>query len=182
MSISVRQPDCVRTTLTNQSGQVSADCYFFRALVVNRGKRRAVDVELYAEKLERQEGGKFTPVAQFPPMDFKWSHVGKPLQSISPGLKKHCDIGYVAQPIATDLRTALDQIFNPTVQFSFVLEVNANQGGWQIEAGTYRLHVALAAANAKVQRRVLEITFAGQWMDDEIEMFSQGIQVKITRP
>lgn len=122
LSISVRQPDCVETTLTDESGQVVADCYYFRVLVRNDGKRIAKDVELYAEKLEREEDGKFTPVVQFPPMDFRSSHVGRPLQSISPGLKKHCDLGYIAQPKATTSDELLDQI---VIQLCSLLRVRS---------------------------------------------------------
>lgn len=181
LSISVQRPDCVRTKFTDTTtGRIVADCYYFRVLVGNRGKRRAEDVEVYAERLEREEGGKFAAIVEFPPMDLVWSHVGKPLQSISPGLRKHCDLGYIAlhEPVTPD--ELLDQMFDPTVSFCFTLEVKPNQGGWSIGVGTYRLHLALAAANvAKVQRRVLEIKFGGQWMEDETEMFEQGIQIRV---
>ena len=112
-------------------------------------------------------------------MDLRWSHVGKPLQSISPGLKKHCDMGYIKQPKAATSDELIDQIFDPTVRFWFELEIKPNQGGWSIGAGTYRLHLAVGAANAHVRRRILTITFGGQWIEDEEEMFDRGIQIKV---
>ncbi len=88
LSIKMGRPDCVKTTLTDQkTGKKVADAYFFRMLVKNDGETRAKNAEVYAEKLERRDDGQgFKTVDEFPPMDFKWSHVGRPLQSISPGL------------------------------------------------------------------------------------------------
>jgi|ERR1700693_4747744 len=55
LAISVRRPDCVKTTLTDLNGQVIADCYYFRVLVSNSGKRRAEDVELYAQNWSNEK-------------------------------------------------------------------------------------------------------------------------------
>ncbi len=176
LSISVQRPDCVRTKLTDNAGRIVADCYYFRVLVSNRGKRRAEDVELYAERLQQEENGKFNTVVAFPPMDLRWSHVGKPLQGISPGLHKHCDLGYI--PLPNELKEVVEIALYSTARFCFELEVKPNQGGWSIGAGTYRLHLAVAAANAEVQRRVLEIKFGGQWINDETEMFQKGIDIR----
>ena len=63
------------------------------------------------------------------------------------------------------------------MKFQFELEVKPNQGGWSIEKGTYRLHIAIAATNALVKREVLEIKFSGEWIENEGEMFSRGIQI-----
>ncbi len=73
----------------------------------------------------------------------------------------------------------IDRYLSPISLLHFVLEVNANQGGWTIGAGVYRLHVALAAANASVQKCVLEIRFSGQWVDDEDQMFGQEITIRV---
>ena len=82
LSIQVARPDCMKTNFTDQTGQVVADVYYFRLSIRNRGKRRAEDVEVYAERLEVSEEGDLKVVAEFPPMDLKWSHIGRPLQSI----------------------------------------------------------------------------------------------------
>lgn len=179
LSVAVDRPDCVRTKLTNpQTGEVVADCYYFRVMVSNRGSRRAEDVELYATMLEREIDGELTRVDGFPPMDLLWSHVRRPLQGISPGLQKHCDLGYIRSP--DGLKELVNPLFNPTAEFCFDLEVKPNLGGWSIGAGTYRLHLALAAANiAKAQKKVLEIKFNGRWLEDERAMFDEGINIRM---
>jgi hypothetical protein len=50
---------------------------------------------------------------------------------------------------------------------------------WFGAIGSYRLHLALAAGNARVQRRVLDITFSGRWNDDEAKMFTEEIQIQL---
>jgi len=180
LSIKIRRPDCVKTTLTDQNDRVLAEAYYFRLLVKNHGKRRAEDVEVYAEGLEMDENGEFKPVTEFPPMDLKWSHIGKPIQSIAPGLQKHCDLGYITFPKGGPVEQRISQVLGNST-FSFDLEVKPNQGGWSIQRGTYRLHVAVAAANAKVQRRVLEIKFDGRWRSDEKAMFSEGISIQVRK-
>jgi hypothetical protein len=169
----------VKTTLTDGTGKVVAEAYYFRLLIKNSGKRRAEEVEVYAEKLEREDGKHFRTVDEFPPMDLKWSHVGRPLQSISPGLQKHCDLGYVSLPLHGLARRDVEQWLSAVSRFVFELEVRANQGGWDIGAGVYRLHVALAASNASVQRSILEIRFTGQWNNIEAQKFAQEIDIRV---
>ncbi len=179
VSIRVSRPDCVKTNFTDQAGRVVAEAYYFRLSVKNRGKRRAEDVEVYAERLEADEDGDFKVVAEFPPMDLKWSHVGRPLQSIAPGLQKHCDLGYIPYPLEGDIQQNIMQLIGNNSRLYFDLEVKPNQGGWSIPGGTYRLHLAIAAANARVQRRVLEIVFDGRWRSEETAMFSEGIRIRV---
>src|SRR5271168_4953053 len=92
LSIRMRRPDCNKTFLSNSRGVVVADCYYFRVLVANGGKRRAHDVELHAERLEQRVNGKYEEVTSFPPMRLLWSHVLTPVEDISPGVRKHCDL------------------------------------------------------------------------------------------
>jgi hypothetical protein len=85
LSIAVKRPDCVKTFLTDSTtGETVAPCYYFRLAVRNIGKRRAESVEVYTEMLESRTSAVYEPVVEFPPMDLRWSHIGRPLQDISP--------------------------------------------------------------------------------------------------
>lgn len=178
-SIKLGRPDCMKTTQTDTTtGQVVADCYYFRILVKNNGKRRAEKAELHAEILEKEIDDTFQTVDDFPPMRLKWSHVAKPEQDISPGVAKHCDLGYIALPKRLNVHQTAQLSLGDENQFCFVLEVQPNQGGWQIGAGTYRLHIAFAAANAAVKRAVFEIRYDGYWTFEESEMFAKHIDIR----
>jgi hypothetical protein len=60
----------------------------------------------------------------------------------------------------------------------FELEVKPNQGGWDIGAGNYRLHVVLSAAETAGKRFVLQITYNGVWHSDGAKMF-EAIRIEL---
>jgi hypothetical protein len=176
MSTAGAPPDCVKTTLTSQrTDEHLADRYHFRLRVKNTGQSTAENVEVYAERLERQgDNGGFKDVDGFPPMDLLWAHVGRSTQSISPGLSRHCELGFITGP------KSWEEAVDGTAKFCFDLEVKPNQGGYEVGAGTYRLTVTRGASNVKPQKKVIDLRFEGQWYPDESEMFSQGTQIKVT--
>jgi hypothetical protein len=88
-------------------------------------------------------------------------------------------LGYIALPRHRTVKQDADLVLGEENRLSFDLEVKPNQGGWDIGAGTYRLHVALASVSTSVRRSVLRIYFSGQWTEDEERMFRDEIQIQI---
>jgi hypothetical protein len=128
-------------------------------------------VELHAERLERQVDGRYQEVTKFPPMRLLWSHVLVPVQDISPGVRKHCDLGSIELKKGLSVEETVGLALGEENRLRFALEVKPNQGGWDIGAGTYRLHVVLSAAETKGKSFVLQIIYNGRWKRDEARMF-----------
>jgi hypothetical protein len=167
--------------LTDQTGTVVADCYYFRLRVTNTGRRRAEDVEVYAAQVEKEhELGDYTTISDFPPMDLKWSLFGCPFLSISPGISRHCDLGYVALPALNGPKSILpDMVLRAGgVEFELEIEVKPNRGTYQLAAGTYRITVIVAAANVMPTTHQFQIIHTGQWHDDEGDMLDKGVRIK----
>jgi hypothetical protein len=91
MSHTGAPPDCVKTGLTSQQADGHlAERYCFRLRVKNTGQRTAENIEVYAERLQRQgDDGGFKDVDHFPPHDLLWADIERSTQSISPGLSRH---------------------------------------------------------------------------------------------
>jgi hypothetical protein len=127
-------PDCTKTFFDDKH---RTECYFFRLAVANEGKRIAHDVEVYAERLDRRlENNVFAMVQEFPPMDLLWSHIRTTHQDIAPGVKKYCDLGYVAED-STRLEERIAIRIEPVARFCFELQVKPNHQGWQVGAGVF---------------------------------------------
>lgn len=79
VSIKNRPPDCHKTTIhfTYEAKSVSAGRYYFRLWVSNEGSELAENVQVFAAKLEKQgPGGIFNEIANFLPMNLRWSETG----------------------------------------------------------------------------------------------------------
>ena len=63
-----------------------ADCYFLRFQVVNKGKQKAENVEVFASHLTKQQAdGSYKKVTSFLPMHLKWvNHLDIFMPMISP--------------------------------------------------------------------------------------------------
>lgn len=186
--IDVSPPDCHKTTLKKftPQGQVAtqADCYYFRIIIENSGNQRAEHVEVFAKELLKQgANGVFRIVNSFLPMNLVWSYYKKPfLEAISPGMKKHCDLGYVIDP---NMRSQFPLEDNPALNvppvntiFSLDVVVKTFTLNHLIPPGTYRLALQIAAANADPVTETLEITLTGNWYTNEQDMFDRGIGIR----
>ena len=63
--------------------------------------------------------------------------------------------------------------------FEMATEAAATVGRSRFGPGTYRLYLRVAAENSKRIDRVIEITLHGEWYDDEEEMLTKGIELKM---
>jgi len=193
VSIKPGPPDCVKTEFhyTVQRTAltfVTADCYWLRLWVRNKGSTRADKVQVFAEGLtKRTADGSFKAVEDFLPMNLRWSHTPNPdvlpevfADGISPAMGKHCDLGHIVDPTScTDVGESLDGVAPGKTVFALELEVKPNTRSHLLRPGTYRLKLRIGAANARPVTAILELNHTGEWLSDPQRMFSDGLGVRV---
>jgi len=194
-------PDRHRTPLETrvlevdgQSGHVlgerivsSADCYYYRFRVLNRGRGTARNVEVYAAELsERQADGSFALVGSFLPMALVWSHRdGQPSSiDLHPGTWRFCDLGKVVDPAKRASIPGEDSprlgVPSDQAMLSLKVETPSTNRGHLLRPGTYRLTLRVSAANcAKPLTRGMEVSFPGEWFLEERDMLGKGLGLKL---
>jgi hypothetical protein len=163
--------------------ELPVDTHYFRLRVRNTGRGRAEMVEVFALELTRQqENGSFRKVDKFLPQNLLWTHINQTHYPVlSRGMEKNCDLGFIQDPAR---RSAEDSrllgIGNREASFDFSLQVPTFTLNHVITAGTYRLSLAVAAANSKTPVLfTLEMVFSGNWFDDHQQMRERAIQVRL---
>jgi hypothetical protein len=112
-------------------------------------------------------------------MNLLWSNFRQPfLPVLSPRIPKLIDLAHTFHPNFTrHFMHELDGVPGPVLAFDLLVE--PNNKGHLVGPGTYRIKLELAAANAKPKQCQLEISFRGQWYDDEAQMLRDGFGMKI---
>jgi hypothetical protein len=171
----------------NRQRGISADTYYVRARVENRGRRRAEGVEIYAARLlKRQSDGSFNEEKDFIPMHLTWAHTDQiVLPGILPGSQRFFGVAAVFDPYVRPKFPAQDREWPDVPRELTILSLQTKYKvtdlNYLLPPGTYRLVLELAAKNARPIRRKLEITVTGKWFDDEEEMLRDGIAVRVVR-
>ena len=162
---------------------VSAQGYYFRLLISNKGSRRAEKVEVLVTNLRKQQPDGSRSVVHRYSMNLKWTHVGtNMLDGISPKMERFCDIGHSLYPPA---RATLHPSENlPTVDSDTAIlsldpEAQANHPIHLIEPGKYDLALSISAANHLPVQKKLEIEITGKWSNDLGKMLSEGIRLRL---
>ncbi len=163
VTIYLASPDCYLLPM----GRDKIPAYYFMFRVVNSGNKRAEEVEVVAsELLEEAVDGSFVKRDSFSPMRLNWAYIDVPLlRAIPQKMYWRCNLGYI--------RSANRQ------RFQFTLETEPFHGGHVIPPGRYRLIIFVVAANAKPQKKTLEIVFQGDWYKNPERMFSEGIRISV---
>jgi hypothetical protein len=185
VSARTKPPDCVAVPITSTDGAFVADSVNLRLWVENVGNATAKNVEVYARELHRQRtDGTWEYVAQFPPMNLRWTNVGVIyFPSIAPEIGKHCDLGHIVDPTQRHLlhedNPRLKLNSNQT-SLAFDLMVAPNHRGHIIGPGEYRLDILVAAENARPLARKVSISLRGVWDPDETLMLRDGVGISVT--
>jgi len=187
LPIAPGSPDCVKIpTVRREGGDVvaTADVYYLRMRVKNQGKSRATEVEVFASRLlKRQADGRFREVESFLPMNLRWAHRGSVLPGISPDMYRHCAIAAIFDPEKRSEFPPQNKQWPSVPQDNTILslstETRTNDRGYLQPPGTYQLELELVAANAEPESKTLEITLTGAWYNDEHEMFSEGVGIRL---
>ena len=186
LKITPRPPDCHKIPMTwqTQQGIQQADCYYLRAQIDNTGKQAAELVEVFlGEVRQRTPNGRFERRQAFMPMNLVWAHFNTPfLHRLSPHLPKHCNVAHVLKP--SERARVPGSEDNPDFDrkktaLSLDLVVSPNTLSHLLPPGTFRLKLVLGAANTKPKTKWVEIALTGQWFDDENQMLSEGLQVRL---
>ena len=180
VAIRPEPPDCNKTHVRLSAGIVSA--YYFRLWVKNIGRSTATRVQVFAAQLHRQHAdGAFRREQRFLPMNLLWSHTSVVFSDgLAPQMGQHCELGIVFPLNVTDpmiIRPA--QLPPGKTHLQLETEVRPFTGSSSLEPGNYRLRLLVAASNAKPRPFSLAISVVGDWYDDEAEMFSKGVGVKV---
>jgi hypothetical protein len=171
-----RYPDCVKTAFAHDTWKGSR--YWLRLWVANVGKVRAEKVEVYVAGASVEEGGSFVPLPQFTPMNLRWSYspYNSPLiyvDGISPQMGRYCDFGAISEPTHPHLVSLPD----PT-RLGLQTEVGRPTAEW-LPRGKYRFDLLIAASNCEPVKRVVELHLTGRWSEDETDMFTNCVIVKV---
>lgn len=181
VTINLAPPDCHKTYWKDPEKE---HCYYFRLWVWNKGNIRAEKVQVFADKLSKKiVDGSFVPVEDFIPMNLRWAYSHEIFaDGISPLMGKHCDLGHITSPNALiSLQEDHPNATPGSTILALDLEVKPNTKNHLVLPGTYRLTLKIAAANFKPMTKKLEIIITGEWYDDQKEMFSNGIRVKMLK-
>jgi hypothetical protein len=142
----------------------------------------ARDAQIYADRLEeRDAAGGFQLVSRFLPMNLMWANLGRPFTDIPPGAKRHCDLGHILDPGQRNNFPGENDPSASSTQtlFSFDVEAKANNLGYLVPPGVYRLTVLVNSTETKPSRHVIEINHTGQWHANETTMLTRGIGVTL---
>lgn len=171
----LKPPSCHKTGAGNSKTPV----YYFRFIVKNCGKTQAENCEVFLEKImKKDETGKYNLYKNFTPVNLKWSGIREPFKrTLYSSKKMYCDLGKVIHPT----RIYKSQYVNVTAEeqslskFIFELpEVYYSQWDCLIP-GKYILTVSVYSKNAKKVTRKFNLTWSGNWEDEDKDMFKELI-------
>jgi hypothetical protein len=161
--------------------------YVFRLWVTNQGSfDRAENVQVFANSLEKlsADSKTYVPITEFLPMNLVWSHTDSKtfLDAISAhGMGRHCDLGHILNP---DAYHGIHDMEKPKVitgKTVFMLDVEFKHynKSYLLEPGIYRLHIIIVGQNALPESKIVEISFTGDWYEDQDKMFRDGVWINI---
>jgi hypothetical protein len=190
VSAALAPPECHKTIIIYGLPQDRrrASCYYLRIWVENKGRTRAEGVQVFVSKLHRRnDDGSFKEVEAFLPMNLLWAHgqqkAGGPeifADGISPEMGKHCDLGHVVDPkFRREIPYDLPGIAADETILALDLEVKPATLSHLIPPGAYRLDLRVAAANCAPVTKRIELTMTGRWFEDQSQMFSDGLSLKV---
>lgn len=184
--VALTVPDCHKTEIAVRNvitGEVITTwpCFYLRIWIQNDGRARASRVEVFARRLLRKHAdGEFRQEPQFLPLNLKWSHTGEVVApGISSGMGRFCDVAHIVQPAHTAAAGhSIPGLLEGQPVLCLDLQVAPNTRTHLLPPAVYRLDVRVAAENSAPVDRTIEVTVTGQWFDDEIRMFKDGLGFK----
>jgi hypothetical protein len=179
--LEARFPDCVKSEV-NHKGEIFSR-YFVLLWIKNEGNVRAENVEVFLSRAWTNKGNGFEEVAQFRPMNLRWSFLDwkNPVihaVGISPDMGRHCDLGAITDPNHPDLKSLPEE--SEKTRLCLQTEFLGPTTGWWLP-GKYRFRLLVAASNRKPAAYFVEIHLTGLWFEDQAEMFKNGFTVNVRR-
>jgi hypothetical protein len=114
-------------------------------------------------------------------MNLLWSHgVGVTLQGIARDMGHHCDLGHIFPPSSSNPNiNCPTRVPQGATCLQLETEVRPFTGTSHLEPGTYRLELRAAGSNTRPIDVVIEIFIDGAWYDDEADMLSRGVGLRV---
>jgi hypothetical protein len=183
-----RIPHCSLTKANRQiadgSGILETTIFYVRLYITNEGGSPARTVQVHVGGLRRDLRGRATPEPELLPMYLRATH-GRDgatfIDSISPGMGRHVDLGHVASPGTAGLYHLPRDFDRDRPWFSLATEVEPFTGTNILKPGRYEIDVTIVAANVTAESYTLELNFRDFWSTDENEMFDRGPTLRVLR-
>lgn len=170
--------------------QGTSFCYYFRFRVKNKGNRPANNIEVFVNKIEKQNVDKsFKSYKSFIPLNLGWSNSDSQIYmpAIYAKLEKHCDLGFILHPQQKQINELVqyskDSDYEERIEsdiifsINFVVKPNVTES-YRLTPGIYRIEVIAVASNSKQCKKTFELTLGDKWFDDTQDMLSQEIGLK----
>jgi hypothetical protein len=157
--------------------------YYLRLWIKNVGKGRAEQVQVFVSTLFKENAsGAFAPVAEFEPMNLRWSNYRDPnnpeifARGISRDFGKHCDFCSISDP-----DNPKDELkgYKGQCVANLQLEVVPSGDRHRLPPGNYILEIRVGAANAVPITMYVQLNIKGSWSPDRETMFREHLGVQI---
>jgi hypothetical protein len=181
----VKSPLRCSPTYSDDEGSIMVSAYFFRLIISNGGNFRAEEVEVFASELQQEQAdGTFRKISSFPATNLRWAYSREAFfKAISPGMQRHCDVCVIVKPSERSRSFYWDnpdlKVGQDATLLGFQLLGKPFSKSYLFAPWKYRLLVHVAAANIKPVAATIEFNHSGKWFEQESEMFSQGLGLRI---
>lgn len=185
----LKSPKSIRpisqATVASREEIFIADCYFLRFKVINKGKQRAENVEVFASSLSKQQAdGLYKEVTSFLPMHLKWvDHSDIFMPMISPSrMYRYCNLAHIIDPKHRGSFVG-EAGHRPNVSSDeTIISFDTIHQPYTLShlqpPGKYHLTIMIAASNSELIEKTLEINLTGKWFDEEQRMLEEGIGIR----
>jgi hypothetical protein len=135
---------------------------------------------ILAEALIR-ENDSYRPVANFTPMNLRWSYSGieQPiihLDDISPDMERFCDFGAISDPAHPALRS----LSETTTLLALRQELLSHHREW-LRQGRYKFKLRVAGSNCEPRSYWLYVHLTGLWDEDPPTFMSNGLVLDVRK-
>jgi hypothetical protein len=171
--------DCHATSFRNRNtGTITAKTHYFRFRIENVGWRTAEDVEVTLEEVKQFQNGRYFTDTDFMPLRLFWSHWRESRYelSIPPGTYRHCDFGFVIDPMAN--YCPLPPQESGKLLFWFDVFLRPNTGRTSLLPGRYEIRVSAFGRNVQRASLTVKLDWNGIWHNDIESMLQDSLLPK----
>lgn len=180
-----KSPDCHKTickTWDPQTGEIIYDepFYQFRFRVKNEGKSQAKKCEVVVQKLFlSNSAGNFKPYMPYTPVNLNWGSGNDKFVDINPQRTFFCDLLSIPSNSQQKRLVESGKYINPpeTSPYEYGIILNVQNIFFsqpnRLPKGKYKVELNVFSENCKLIKASFEISWSGNWKDDENNMFQE---------
>jgi len=170
-----RPPYCHLTEMRTSSAKFPV--YYFRFVVVNKGKSQAEQCEAVLEMIRKENNaGGLEEWVGFSPVSLRWSGVtNSKYLTIQPGRKIFCDIGRIHHPQHEPESTYKDISAEEKKKNKFFFESPKRFFvQWDcLVPGKYQIEIVVYSSNSEKVSKKFRLAWSGNWKDKEPDMLNE---------